>query len=85
MKWCNKDDEATMFSTTQQAADWPPKIYAKCPLLLDYPHGKYLEDEAEYYEEATKKLKQVVVHPVVRLSLSQKKKLYVRIVVIIIN
>ena len=67
LEWINKDNEATMYTTTQKVADWPPIVYKKCPFFLDYPHGKYPEDEAAYYEEATKKFKQMVVQPV-RLS-----------------
>ena len=70
LEWCNKDEDATMFNPAQKAADWPPVIYTKCPFFLDYSHGRYPEDEAAHYEEATKKFKQIVVQPV-RLSLSE--------------
>ena len=64
LEWCNKDLAKTIFTKAQRAADWPPTVYAKCSFFLDYPHGKYLDDEAEDFSEVTKKFKQKVLHTV---------------------
>lgn len=77
--WSDKDNEATMYSNPQRAAEWPPIVYAKCLFFLDYPHGKYPENEKQYYDESGKN-KQIVPMKVRIYNISISKIMKFRIV-----